>query len=255
MWRIKKGGAIEVGLLDDGNNNQKIIDNKVRIQQLLEMLYAELVYDKKPEEKKNFLNINYLPFTKISTWNNSLKLVAMEDVSDIFLEKIEKILDEIFINKENKIVETFRTKNFIQRIGKKDMDYYNPPLVNRNGWDKTNDNNEAVDFIWEVDESDLQINVVFEHLLHTIYLALTFTDSSIWSFENDNSLVNKAMGEAISKGIYNINNYKFIKDEDINAYKRIIVQEYVFWLIYTMWGFNRIFKSWPSSLMQKLSKP
>ena len=243
-WRLERGGAIKVGEEYDGRLDQQISDKKKLIKELLEKI------SKDSNESSNSTKIpndnkSYLPFTKTLVWNNSLTLVAMNDVSDDFINKIIIILNEMIPNNLNNsnLIKMFTERKFIQRIGKNDMSFYNPPLEERSGWDSTSDNNTAVDFIWEINNKKNQVTEVMEHLLHTVYYALQFINPDVWSFTNQNSLVNKAMQEAIVRGVYNINDYRSLFNEDENVYYRVIVQEFVFWIIYTIWGFTSIYKT------------
>lgn len=247
VWRIKRGGAIEVGLLDEENINQKIINNEEKINNLKDSLFlfkneTNILYE---GEEKNFQNKklgeysfeSYSPFTKIDTWNDCLKLVSMENVSLEFLNLVKKIIGEIIISDE--LASIFKTKNFIQKIAKNNIDDYKPPLQERIGWDSLNLKNNSVDFIWEIEKGEEQIDKVLKNLLNTIYFALSLGNGNIWNFDDDNSLVYKSMIEAVNLGVFNLDDYiDLINDE---SYNRIVIQEFFYCLVYTSWEYTKKF--------------
>ena len=125
------------------------------------------------------------------------------------------------------------------------MSSYDPPLNETNypGWDNINDNYEVVDFIWEATQSSsedektnaAQINGILEHLLHTITLIYDKTFTS-WGYEDSSSQLVLAMNEAINGGYYDpTGNYGDLSETDPTAYKRIIAQEFAYWMILTGW--------------------
>ena len=247
VWRIKRGGAIEVGLLDEENINQKIINNEEKINNLKDslLLFKNETNILCQSEEKNFQSKklgeysfeSYSPFTKIDTWNDCLKLVSMENVSLEFLNLVKKIIGEIIISDE--LANVFKTKNFIQKIAKNNIDDYKPPLHQRIGWDSLNLKNNSVDFIWEIEKGEEQIDKVLKNLLNTIYFALSLGNGNIWSFDDDNSLVYKSMIEAVNLGVFNLDDYiDLINDE---SYNRIVIQEFFYCLVYTSWEYTKKF--------------
>jgi hypothetical protein len=76
---------------------------------------------------------------------------------------------------------------------------------------------------------------VVEHLLHFITdIGLFYTYPEEWSFMNDESHVFKSMTKAIEKGYYEIETYSDEEAVD-EVYKRILVQEYAYWIITSYW--------------------
>ena len=89
-----------------------------------------------------------------------------------------------------------------------------------------------------------QVNEVMEHLLHTltsIVFYQAFTED--WDYLSEESLLVRAMKEAIQKGYYYISSYDSILDDSnpdekkYEAHKRIIAQEFAYWLIMAEWDY------------------
>ena len=67
-------------------------------------------------------------------------------------------------------------------------------------------------------------------------------DNDLIFWYNLNSKIHLAKNEAIEKYIYDISSYEEIRSSgDIEAFNRITVQEFSFWLIVTAWGNSDVF--------------
>ena len=83
-----------------------------------------------------------------------------------------------------------------------------------------------------------QIGEVIEHLLHTVtnvILYLSYPEE--WDYNNPSSQLSLAMQESIDKGIYDISDYNELLDNDPEIYKKILTQEYAYWLILAEWDY------------------
>ena len=97
--------------------------------------------------------------------------------------------------------------------------------------------------MWEMTEpGPNQVNGVMEHLLHTLTTVVFYQAfKEDWDYLSEESLLVRAMKEAIQKGHYNIASYGFILDdlnpdeEKYESHKRIIAQEFAYWLIMAEW--------------------
>ena len=100
-------------------------------------------------------------------------------------------------------------------------------------------NDNVTDFIWEMAQGGPdQIGEVIEHLLHTItnvILYLSFLEE--WDYNNPSSLLSLAMQESIDKEIYDISSYDELLDNDPEIYKKILTQEYAYWLVLAEWNY------------------
>ena len=82
-----------------------------------------------------------------------------------------------------------------------------------------------------------QISEVIEHLLHTITaVGFKFAFPTTWDYNNTNSQLYLAMQEAIDAGDYNITSYAALQG-DAEAYRRVLTQEYAYWLILAEWDY------------------
>ena len=199
----------------------------------------------------------YTPYDK---WGTSYNLIvgALPDVTDGFITNVLNIANKMLAandstNSVNRdlLLSNFNQYKAFQRVGKTNMSSYDPVLNNDNyaGWDNINDNYSVVDFIWEstysspADERTKagQINGILEHLLHTITLIFDKSYTS-WGYEDESSELVLAMNEAITGGFYDPSgNYGSLSDSDPTLYKRIIAQEFAYWMILTGWDLKALY--------------
>ena len=202
-------------------------------------------------------NDAYKPYDKYGTSYN-LIVGALPDVTDGFATNVLNIANKILASNDatnsvnrDLLLNNFNQYNAFQRVGKTNMSSYDPALNNDNyaGWDFINDNYAVVDFIWEstysspADERTKanQINAILEHLLHTITLIFDKSYTS-WGYEDESSELVLAMNEAITGGFYNpSDNYGSLSDSDPTLYKRIIAQEFAYWMIVTGWDLKSLY--------------
>ena len=202
-------------------------------------------------------NDAYKPY---DTYGTSYNLIvgALPDVTDGFATNVLNIANKILAsnnatNSVNRdlLLNNFNQYNAFQRVGKTNMSSYDPALNNDNyaGWDFINDNYAVVDFIWEstysspADERTKanQINAILEHLLHTITLIFDKSFTS-WGYENESSDLVLAMNQAIEGNFYDPSgNYGDLSDSNPTLYKRIIAQEFAYWMIITGWDLKALY--------------
>ena len=196
-------------------------------------------------------NDDYAPYDKHLA-SYELIVAGLPDVTNAFMENVGNIANKILAKNDstndtnrNLLLGNFIQYKALQRVGSTGMSSYDPPLNETNypGWDNINDNYEVVDFIWEATQSSsedektnaAQINGILEHLLHTITLIYDKTFTS-WGYEDSSSQLVLAMNEAINGGYYDpTGNYGDLSETDPTAYKRIIAQEFAYWMILTGW--------------------
>ncbi len=202
-------------------------------------------------------NDTYKPYEKYGTSYN-LIVGALPDVTDGFVTNVLNIANKMLASNDSTnsvdrdlLLNNFNQYNAFQRVGKTNMSSYDPALNNDNydGWDFINDNYAVVDFIWEstyrspADERTKanQINAILEHLLHTITLIFDKSYTS-WGYEDESSALVLAMNEAITGGFYDpSDNYGSLSDSDPALYKRIIAQEFAYWMILTGWDLKALY--------------
>ena len=199
----------------------------------------------------------YTPYDKYGSSYN-LIVGALPDVTDGFITNVLNIANKMLAENDvtNSVNRDLLLSNFnqykaFQRVGKTNMSSYDPALNNDNyaGWDNINDNYSVVDFIWESNYSSpadertkaSQINAILEHLLHTITLIFDKSYTS-WGYEDESSELVLAMNEAITGGFYDpSNNYGSLSESDPALYKRIIAQEFAYWMIITGWDLKALY--------------
>jgi plastocyanin len=188
----------------------------------------------------------YAPYDKHAT-SYALILAGLPDVSDEFVTNVANITNRILASNSstdstnrNALLNGFITNKAFQRIGRTSMSSYSPSLDEANypGWDNINDTYDVIDFIWEAtSDSDSQtkenqINSILEHLLHTITLGFDRVFNN-WSYDDQNSELNLAMQQAVDMGHYNTTG--MYTDVDDATKKRILAQEFAYWMILTGW--------------------
>ena len=172
-----------------------------------------------------------------------MRIFAKEGVSSEFLQNVGKAYEEMF-NDGPKIDESMRAlylstteENYVyQRVG---LDGSEVSSSFEPGDPPAPYSDNATDFIWEMEQGGTdQIGEVIEHLLHTVtnvILYLSFPEE--WDYNNPSSQLSIAMQESIDKGIYDISDYDELLDNDPEIYKKILTQEYAYWLILAEWDY------------------
>ena len=188
----------------------------------------------------------YAPYDKHAT-SYALILAGLPDVTDEFVTNVANITNRMLAsnsstNTTNRdaLLNGFITNKAFQRIGKTSMSSYSPALDEADypGWDNINNNYDVVDFIWEAtSDSDSQtkenqINSILEHLLHTITLGYDRVFNN-WSYDDQSSELNLAMKQAEEMGYYDTTG--MYADASDSLRKRIIAQEFAYWMILTGW--------------------
>jgi len=191
-------------------------------------------------------NTTYAPYDKHAE-SYALILAGLPNVTDGFVENVANITNKILASNSstnstnrNTLLNGFIANKAFQRIGRTNMSSYSPALGEDNypGWDNINDNYDVVDFIWEAtSDSDSQtkenqINSILEHLLHTITLGYDRVFNN-WSYDDQSSELNLAMKQAEQMGHYNTTGMYTSAPDALR--KRIIAQEFAYWMILTGW--------------------
>ena len=191
-------------------------------------------------------NDDYKPYDKHAA-SYALILAGLPDVTDEFVINVANITNRILAsnsstNSTNRdaLLNGFITNKAFQRIGRTSMSSYSPALDEANypGWDNINDNYDVVDFIWEATSAsdsqtkENQINSILEHLLHTITLGYDRVFNN-WSYDDQTSELNLAMKQAEEMGHYDTTG--MYADAPDSLRKRIIAQEFAYWMILTGW--------------------
>ncbi len=182
-----------------------------------------------------------------------LRIFVLPGVSEEFISKVAEVYALMFeqneyidINLRNRYFKSTEQEFVFQRIGYLGPENYklDSPNPDVDCCPGKNYEDNHTDYIWEypnVSAND-QVGEIIEHLLHTITgvgFALEFPE---WNWYNLNSKIHLAMNEAIEKNIYDISSYEEIRSSgDIEAFNRITVQEFSFWLIVTAWGYSDVF--------------
>ena len=192
------------------------------------------------------MDATYAPYDKHAT-SYALILAGLPDVTDEFVTNVANITNRVLASNastnassRNTLLNGFITNKALQRIGRTSMSSYDPSLNEDNypGWDNINDNFDVIDFIWEAtSDSDSQtkenqINSILEHLLHTITLGYDRVFNN-WSYDDQTSELNLAMKQAEEMGHYDTTGMYTNVDEATR--KRIVAQEFAYWMILTGW--------------------
>jgi hypothetical protein len=193
---------------------------------------------------------------------HNIVIVAFPDVTDGFLTNVANILHKILQKdaatddaRRDLLLDNFLKNKFLQRVGSVGPENYADPGFDEiPGFNKVNDEHEVVDFIWELELNEevkgktqaqrdaQQVNEIVEHLLHTITNGFNKTFNS-WEYQNQSSALNLAMAEAINGKYYDVQSYEEIRARgDVEGYQKIIVQEFIYWVILTGWDLKTPYK-------------
>ena len=180
----------------------------------------------------------YPPFSKkLDVYG--ITLVASEDVSNKFVERVAKTIEEIFVT--NAITDTLKQKEILTNLYR--FKTIIPLFYGEDWYDRLNDDDKVqfellydqyslCDIIMEGIENPVM--EVVEHILHHITdIGLHYTYPGKWGLSTSSSLLD-VTHEAISKNYYNIDQYNN-EILDVGIRNRIILQEYAYWIIYTSW--------------------
>lgn len=182
----------------------------------------------------------YPPFTK-QMMVNGLLLVAGDDASDDFMRLVATAIEEHFPQDESLDLETqaeilrnqYRYRAVIPVPVGENFDFFEHP-----DFEQTAGNNTVCDIIME--DVPGQVMEVEEHILHYVTdVGLHYTFPAEWGISEE-SVVNRGMQEAIDRGYYDVTQYQEEVDEggegiDPEEYRRVIIQEFAYWLITTYW--------------------
>ncbi|CAM1342244.1 hypothetical protein [Tenacibaculum amylolyticum] len=169
-----------------------------------------------------------------------MEFIVMKDVPNSFLEEVGTTLQEIFpqdsslnLVRQHKVLNNLiQYKATIPVIdGHHDA---MPENVMEELYTKYENKCSVCDVIMY--NVPLQTMEVVEHLLHFITdIGLNYEYPEEWSFNTKDATVFNVMQEAINKGFYDIDSYDDLK-EDKEAYERVVIQEFAYWLISTYWN-------------------
>lgn len=187
------------------------------------------------QETKIIRSDEYKIFTK-KMMVYGITFVANDNVTDDFMLKVAVTLKEMFPRKEGMDLEL--QEQVLQNVYK----YRGViPFIRVDEVDEIEKQLECDDFVKKnsvpdiiIEGSKTQTMEVVEHLLHFITaIGLHHTLPEIWGADND-SRAYRSMMEAAEKKYYDID--KYLDIEDLDAIKVAVMQEYVYWVITSVWN-------------------
>ena len=203
----------------------------------------------------------YAPFTKTLTVNG-ITLIARDDATDEFMERVATTIQEILPQDESLNLELqqevirnlYRYRATIPVPVGDDMSFIEEDEA---AFDRLTEQNSICDIIME-GVSRGQVMEVVEHILHfTSDMGLHYTFPEEWGISTSSALY-AAMQKSIDGGYYVVEQYSDIDgDEDLN---RVLLQEFAYWFITTAWDlqepYGPIEDEWtirtPADLQEKL---
>ena len=184
---------------------------------------------------------SYPPFTK-KLDVCGITLIAGDEISNPFMENVALTINEMFIlngNTDTLLQQTLLTnlyqyKTVIPLFYGED---WSIEPENESVWDALADENSLCDIIMEgVPDPVME---VIEHILHHITdIGLHYTYPADWGLTSSSRLYNVTQ-EAISLGYYDVAQYSDIPETGVR--NRVILQEYAYWIIYTVWDLRENF--------------
>ena len=242
---------------DQANSKNIVIETK---ENATSVPSDSTMIDKTPSQHTNEENIifydeKYIPFNRFID-SNGLRIFVLDGVSEDIIFKITHTFESMWESTlhtdellRQELRDTFKKRYVYQRVGYANPDYYGgePPVYPLIA-DKLNENTSEythnhIDYIWEKEpqEQTRQSIEVIEHLLHTITdQGLRFVFPETWDWNDPNSMLVRAMNDAIDKGYYNIESYDDIKKHSLDDFNRVIATEFAFWMILSAWDMFEI---------------
>jgi len=183
----------------------------------------------------------YPPFTKRLVVRG-LTLVARDDASDGFMEKVATAIRETFPRDESLDLDSqaeilrnhFRYRAVIPVPLGRDMSFLDDDEALRA---HLTGENSVCDIIME--GVDGQVMEVVEHILHYVTdIGLHYAFPEEWAISETSALA-VAMTKAIDEGYYDISGYTDLVDE--NERHRILLQEFAYWFVSTAWDLQEAY--------------
>jgi len=184
----------------------------------------------------------YAPFTKMLTVNG-ITLIARDDASDEFMERVATTIQEIFAQDENLDLELqqelirnlYRYRTTIPVPVGDDMSFIEEDEA---AFDRLREQNSICDIIME-GVSRGQVMEVVEHILHfTSDMGLHYTFPDEWGISTTSALY-QAMQKSIDEGYYVVEQYSDIDGEEER--NRVLLQEFAYWFITTAWDLQELY--------------
>ena len=178
----------------------------------------------------------FQPFTK-KLIVCGITLIARDDISDDFIQKVAETIKEIFspnqenINKnlqEDLIRNMYKYRTVIPLFKGENFDFTS---ADEKLWDRTTTENSICDIIMEGVPG--QVTEVVEHILHFVTdIGMHYTFPDEWGISKSSKLY-ELMQQAIDNQYYDVAQYSDIDDDTDRL--RVLLQEYAYWIIYTSW--------------------
>ena len=177
----------------------------------------------------------YKPFTKkLSIYG--ITLIGRDDVSDVFIEKIAKTIEEMFPQGEG--IDSESQKDVLRSMYRYRVAI--PLFKGEPGFDSDEDwaayanmklANSVCDVIAE-DDSGRQVMEVVEHILHHVTdIGLHYAFPNEWGISKSSKLY-EFMSEAVDKGYYDVSSYG---EDENEVSRRVRLQEFAYIVITTAW--------------------
>lgn len=190
------------------------------------------IFQQTPIESTN----QYKGFTK-QMMVYGITFIARENISDDFMLQVAETLKKMFPRKPGMNLEL--QEEVLQNIYR-----YNGliPFIHYDDLENIEEELDSSILVYEnsvpdiiIQGSKTQANEVFEHLLHFITaIGLHITIPETWAADRP-SVAMKMMKEAIEMKNYDVSKYEEM-DEHIGEREVILLQEYVYWLITSIWN-------------------
>ena len=165
----------------------------------------------------------------------------MEEVTDEFVYEVAQTFHEMFpqdpdldLEMQNKVLS--KMSQYGSLIPLLNGRYESLTDDTKASMEQLSEDYSVCDIIMFKDGTGRQTMEVVEHLLHYLTsIGLHLTLPKDWSFSDPKSKVTRVMNQAIDVGLYDVESYNDIIEQDKEIYQRVIVQEFSYWLISTYW--------------------
>ena len=192
------------------------------------------------------VNDRYPPFAK-HLESCGIVLAATDEVPDIFLIRVGKVIDEVFARRDGMdlkaqrdVVEALHAYGALLPVPRNERSFERMIRRYEESFDKLHQQYSICDIIMaQVPEG--QVMEVMEHVLHTVTdVGLHYRFPDEWGLSRESKLWT-AMQRAIDQGFYDVSSYDDLGDAPQDVVDRILLQEFAYWFITTAWDLQEMY--------------
>ena len=192
------------------------------------------------------INELYPPFRK-HLKSCGIILAATDKVPNQFLNRVGKVIEEIFTHRDGidleaqrDVVEALHAYGALLPVPRNEGSFDRLIQRDEQAFDRLHRKYSICDIIMaQVPEG--QVMEVVEHILHTVTdVGLHYQFPNEWGLSRNSELWS-AMQRAIDEGFYDVSSYHDLDGAPQEVVDRILMQEFAYWFITTAWDLQEMY--------------